>query len=258
MGEGEADAVGRGRAMRRTGRGLGWKLMQRRRWRTMRRTGRTMRHDGRGRRGRGMEKRRGRSLSHNWRRRWLLGFWGHRRPCLMFAPRPPIHSQIEFCPPCSLNPQGFDLDPLPGRAGDGLPSPKKPRPPHKRPRLGRVDVGDPALLRKGALALGGCVEDPRLGEGGDDEPPRRRAFVGVDDVGDVLGEREAPFRSGAGGFGGGGGSGGGSGGVCFGIRVDLLGDGVVEGAEVHRVGRLPSKVVLHQPKHRKVEGLGEV
>ena len=52
------------------------------------------------------------------------------------------------------------------------------------------------LLGEGTLALGGLVEDPRLGECGDDEPPGRRAFVWVDDVGDVLREREAPLCAG--------------------------------------------------------------
>ena len=42
------------------------------------------------------------------------------------------------------------------------------------------------------------------------------------------------------------------------LRVEFLGNGVVEGAEVHRVGRLPSKVVFHPAKHTEVEGLGEV
>ena len=37
-----------------------------------------------------------------------------------------IHPQIEFCPPFLLNPQGFDLDPLPGGTVDGIPSPKSP------------------------------------------------------------------------------------------------------------------------------------
>ena len=141
-------------------------------------------------------------------------------------------------------------------AGDGVPSRKKSGLPDERPRPGRVDVGDPALFREWALALGGLVEDPRLGEGGDHEPPRRGAFPGVDDVGDVLGEREAPLRSGT--LGGGveirNGVGGGLGGGG-GVWVDLLGNGVVESAKVHRVGRLPSKEVLHPAKHPQVEGL---
>ena len=98
-----------------------------------------------------------------------------------------------------FEPTGIRLGSTAGRAVQGIPPPPKKKPglPDERPRLGRVDVGDPALLRKWALALGGRVEDPRLGEGGDNEPPRRRAFVGVDDVGDVLGERKSSLRAGA-------------------------------------------------------------
>ena len=67
------------------------------------------------------------------------------------------------------------------------------------------------------------------------------------------------FGEGVGGGGIGEGVGGGFRGGCGGrIWVEFLGNGVVEGPEVHRVGRLTSKVVFHQPKHPKVEGLGEV
>ena len=173
-----------------------------------------------------------------------------RRRCWLVGCSVGIHSIPNRVPPFFLEPAGLRPGSIDGLGGGRGPIQKKARLPDERPRPGWINVGDPALFLEWALALGGCVEDPRLGEGGDHKPPRRRAFPGVDDVGDELGEREAPFRSGAGG--------GGSGGVGFGIRVDLLGDGVVEGAEVHRVGRLHSKVVLHQPKHRKVEGLGEV
>ena len=37
-----------------------------------------------------------------------------------------IHPQIEFCPPFLLNPQGFDLDPLPPVTGKGIPPQKSP------------------------------------------------------------------------------------------------------------------------------------
>ena len=207
-----------------------------------------------------MEKRRGSGRRHDRRCRWLLGCWGHRRPCLMFAPRPRIPFKIEFCPPCSLNPQGFDLDPLPGRAGDRLPSPKKAPSSEQAPAPGMGRRRRPgAPPQRGSRPRGLCRGSPpgrrrRRRAAASSRVRRRRRCRRC------ARRARSPFPLGGGRLrgrlrGSGGGSGGGSG---FGIRVDLLGDGVVEGAEVHRVGRLPSKVVLHQPKHRKVEGLGEV
>ena len=97
----------------------------------------------------------------------------------------------------------------------------------------------------GESGIGDIVADPRLPERGDDETPRRRPFVGVDDRRQVLGQRLASLGPGSG---------------ALGNRLvgDDVADDVVERLvgllDADPVGLLVPEGVLHPPKSHKVEG----
>ena len=93
----------------------------------------------------------------------------------------------------------------------------------------------------GVLGVGNLVENPRLAEGGDDKPPRRRSLEGVQNGRDVLGEDLAPLRAGTS--------------SCF---VKNVVESLVELLEADSVGVLVPDEALHPPKNAEVEGLGEV
>ena len=176
----------------------------------------------------------------------LVGHVLRRRQGFRFNPPSVIHRVLSAFPRLWIQDEIHDTDWPRGGAGDGTEVQKETFVGLDSPRLRPVDVGDPTV---GGLGVGDHVADPRLPERGDDETPRRRPFVGVDDRRQVLGERLPPLGTGR----------SGSGSRLVGDEVaDNVVERLIRLLDADTVGRLVPDEVLHPPKNVQVEGLGEV
>ena len=125
----------------------------------------------------------------------LVGHVWRRRQGFRLNPASIIHRVLSAFPRLWIQDEIHDTDRPWGGTVDGTEVQKEAFVRLDSPRLRPVNVGDPAV---GGLGVGDLVADPSLPERGDDESPRRRPFVGVDDRREVLGERFAPLGSGRG------------------------------------------------------------
>ena len=126
----------------------------------------------------------------------------------------------------------------PRRSGDATGIPKGPES-DDSPGLRRVNVGDPPVRTVG---VGGVVEDPRLTEGGDHKPPRRRPLEGVKGRGNVLGKDSPALRSPS---------------LNVASRDNIV-KSLVDLLKADGVGVLVPDVALHTPESAQIEGLCEV